>query len=105
MIGPVVGPSRIHIRIYEGFVPCHHVTGSFGTWSIASVHREQHYVPPTWHIVHGWKEPQEILRDAILRANVSRQFVGRVFEGHVGNEGLYQGYWCDGQVTFVELLW
>ena len=103
VIGPAVGPSRLHIRIYEGFLTCHHPTGSFGTWSIASVHRE-HYVPPTWHIVHGWKEPQEFLRDAILRANTGRPFVGRVFDGDVGNAGLYQGSWFDGQVTFVELL-
>jgi hypothetical protein len=104
VIGPVIGPSRLHVRIYEGFVACHHPTGTFGTWSIASVHRE-HYVPPAWHVVHGWKEPQEIVRDALLRTRAEQPFVGRIFDNDVGNAGLYQGYWFDGQVTFVELLW
>ena len=104
VIGPAIGPARLHIRIYEGFVPCHHATGSFGVWSIASVHRE-HYVPPTWHVIHGWKEPQEIVRDSFLQVSADRKLVGRIFEADVENAGLYQSYRFDGRVAFIELLW
>ena len=68
------------------------------------MHRE-HYVPPAWHVVPAWKEPQAVVRDSILRAGSGQHFAGRVFDDDVGNAGLYQGYWFDGQVTFVELLW
>ena len=94
---------RLHIRIYECNEPDLEPNGD-GHWSIASVHTE-HYGPPVGHIIHNWKEPQELIRGEFesLRGKSTGK-IGMIRDEIWKNKGLYHGCWFDGNVTRIEIL-
>ena len=111
-IGPYSSGNRMHIRIYECDRPDRLPSAGGpdpGPWCIAGVHRE-HWVPtlrppvPFTHVVHGWREAQAFVETWFAPlSGVAGSGVGQVEHRSIGNEGWYQGYWHDGDVTFVEL--
>ncbi len=117
-LGPAMGGTRVHLRLYDCLVPDRHNDGEeeFGQWCLAGIHRE-HAVWPgegdsIWdfpkffrggHVIHGWNEPRDFIRHLFTKAGTDGG-VGEVLTKPVGTEGMYQWYWFDGDVTFIELI-
>lgn len=67
---------------------------AFGTYCLGAVHREH---LGGGHIVTGWREPQEFLETYF---GALSPLVVRI---DLGASGWYQGYYFDGDVTFIQL--